>query len=127
MKITRFLLAAVLAVGITASLHAAPVESVESARASVAFQKVDAFLGEKIVVEHMQTLGIQPAEAHARLAKLSDSQLEELAAQVDLIKAGGTIQSGYANPFGPVGCMLRNLGTLLTNVFRTLFCWRQLE
>src|SRR5437867_82758 len=83
---------------ISRPLRAAPVDSVESTRASAAFQTVDAFLGEKLVAERLAALGVSPDQASVRLAKLSEAQLEQLAAQVDLIHAGGTIQGGDPNP-----------------------------
>jgi len=129
MKITRLLVAVSFAgiLAVYSVAQAAPVDSVESARASSAFQKVDAFLSEKAVVAQMQALGFATEQAHARLARLSDSQVEQLAAQVDLIKAGGTIKGGQPNPLGPFSYMLRNIGTFVTNVFRVLFSWRDLK
>ena len=112
---------------ISRPLRAAPVESVESPRASATFQKVDAFLGEKIVAERLAALGVNPEQSSARLAKLSEAQLEQLAAQVDLIHAGGTIQGGDSNPFGPVGCVFRQLGVFLYNVYQLVFGWGQLK
>src|SRR5881296_1484901 len=61
-----------------ASAPSAPVESVESARTSVAFQKLDAFLDEQLVVEQLASLGLCRDDARQRLSKLSDSQIEEL-------------------------------------------------
>jgi hypothetical protein len=125
MKITCFVVAAIL--GVFATAQAAPVESVESARASVAMQKVEAFLGEKAVQDQMVTLGITGEQVHARLAQLSDAQLEQVAAQVDLIKAGGTVQPGYPNPLGPVGCVFRQIGVTIQHVFQFLFCWTDVK
>jgi hypothetical protein len=102
---------------------AAPVESVESSRASAALQKVDAFLGEEIVAQQLTAMGLSHEQASARLAQLSESQLEELAAHVDLIKAGGTIQSGGVNPLGPIGCVFQQIGTFVSNIIKFVFCW----
>lgn len=111
----------------TSSAFAAPCESIESAAASTAYQKVDAMLNEQIVASHLQAVGLSSQQAHARLSQLSDQQLGQLAAQADMIQAGGTIQGGNVNNLGPVGCMLHQLGVFLTNVYRLIFCWGDLK
>lgn len=126
MKIISVLTVAI-AVGIAASAWAAPVESMESARASAALQKVDAFLGEQMVVEQMKSLGVTPEQARTRLAQLSETQLEQLAAQVDLIKAGGTIQGTDTPSKNPFVAIFRPLGTLLYNIVQTLIFWGDLN
>ena len=135
MKITQFLLAAALVavLGVSASVLAAPVDSVESSRASAAKQKLDAFLGEKLVVDQMQALGITRAQVTARLAKLSDTQVEQLAAQVDLLKAGGTIEKSFPNPVGPVETcparpasnLFEQLRVFFKHLFAVFFFWRE--
>ena len=102
---------------------AAPVESVDSASASAARQKVDAFLSEKVVTDQLAKLGVTPEQAQARLAQLSDGQLEALAAQIDTLQAGGTIERGYPHPLGSIGCIFRNIGVTIVHVFQVLFCW----
>jgi len=129
MKTVRRLIPLTLVValiGVTAAV-AAPVESVESARASVAFQKVDAFLSEKIVGEQMTKLGVTPEQAKARLARLSDSQLEALAAQIDTLRAGGTIQGGNPHPLGPIGCVLHQIRDTIVHVIRFIFCFDDVD
>lgn len=125
MKTSRVLiLSAVTAlVAGVSSVIAAPVESVESSRASTALQKVDAFLGEEIVAKQLTAMGLSREQASTRLAQLSESQLEELAAQVDLIKAGGTIQGGGVNPLGPIGCFFQQVGVFVSNIIKFVFCW----
>jgi len=118
-----FVVAAAVA-ALSTSVFAAPVESVESARVT-AQAKVGAFLGEKMVADQLQAAGLTSAQAQARLAKLSDAQIEQLAAQVDLIKAGGMIQDSGTN--WTIGCIFRQLGTLFHNIFTTLFCWGELK
>jgi len=83
MNVTRFsVLAVITAVVIgTTSVFAAPCESVESAGASTAYQKVDAMLSEKIVASQLQSIGLSSQQAHARLSQLSEEQLGQLAAQ----------------------------------------------
>lgn len=125
MKIICLFVAAIVSVSVT--VQAAPVESVESARATVALQKVETFFGEKLVQDQLIALGVTSEQVQARLAQLSDAQLEQIAAQVDLIKAGGTIQPGYPNPFGPVGCVVRQTFFTIQRVMRFLFCWSDIR
>jgi hypothetical protein len=129
MKIARVLIlpATVAALSISSSLRAAPVESVESACTSPAFQKVDAFLSEKVVADRLAKLGLSQEQAHTRLAQLGEAQLQQLAAQVDLIHAGGTIQGPDPNPIGPFACWFKQLGTFIYNVFQLLFYWGDLK
>ena len=128
MKIARLLVAlAAVLVSLSASVWAAPVESVESARASAALQKVDAFLSEKIVAEQLMALGISREQVSTRLARLNESQLQQLAAQVDLIRAGGTIQSGGMKTLGPLGYLAKQFGILVYNFYQLLFSWGQLK
>ena len=125
MNTSRFAaLSVVAAVVIGASpVFAAPCESIESAAASTAYQKVDAMLSEQIVANHLQAVGLSRQQAHARLSQLSDQQLGQLAAQADTIQSGGTIQGGNVNPLGPIGCFIHQLGHFLTNVYQLIFCW----
>ena len=128
MNVTRFsVLAVVTAISIgTTSVIAAPCESVESAGASTAYQKVDAMLSEKIVVSQLQSVGLSSQQAQARLSQLSEQQLGQLAARADMIQSGGTIQHDKDN-LGPLGCMWRELTILGTNLYRLLFCWKDLK
>lgn len=123
MKIVRQLTLSAMFVLATLSAWAAPVESIESARASAALQKVDAFLGEQAVVDQLTALGLSAADARARIAQLDDRQLEQLAAEVDLLQAGGKIVSGYVNKLGPLGCVLCQIRATLRHIFQVLFCW----
>lgn len=117
------LLLAVTLLATLSSVLAAPVESVESSRTSTALQKVDAFLGEKVAADQLAALGLNREQARACLAKLSEAQLEELSAQVDQIKAGGTIQGTATGKMNPVACFFNQLGTLFKSIIRTFFCW----
>lgn len=119
----KMILLGILAIVSALSTIAAPVESVDSARASAAFQKLDAFLGEQRVIDQLTSLGVSPQETRVRLAKLSDSQLEELAAQVDLIQAGGKIVCGHVHLLGPIGCVLRSIHDFTSHLIHFLFCW----
>jgi hypothetical protein len=129
MKIAQFLVvSSIVAVsGLFSSVYAAPVESVESARASTALQKVDSFLNEKVVAQQLKTLGVSYEQASARLAQLNEAQLQQLAARVDLIRAGGTIQNGEIKPLGPLGCLAKELGDLFHDFLAVLFCWGNLS
>ena len=125
MKATRLFipLLVVAFAALTSGTLAAPVESVESARASVALQKVDAFLSTELVAKQLATLGLSRELASARLAGLSAAQLEQLAAQVDLLTAGGTIEGGNPRPFFFVGYIFQHLAVLVDNIYRLLFSW----
>jgi len=120
MKIARLIIPLAVLTIITASAIAAPVESVESTTAK---QKVTAFLGEKAVVDQLTKLGITPAQAQARVAKLSDAQLESLAAQIDTLQAGGMIQSGHIHPIGPLACVFAQLHQTFMHIVHVIFCW----
>lgn len=113
---------------VAASGFAAPSPSVESAGASTAYQKVDAMFGEQIVTARLQAAGLTAQQAHARLSQLSDQQLGQLAAQADMIQAGGTIQGDpNNNHLGPLNCMWHQLTIFATNVYRLVFCWADLK
>jgi len=120
-----FLLAIVALIGVSATI-AAPVESVESARATVAFQKVDAFLCEQAVADQLTKLGLTAEQAHTWLARLSDAQLEQLAAEIDTLQAGGTIQGGNPDRIGPLGCVIRQICTTIVHVIKTIFCFNDI-
>jgi hypothetical protein len=128
MKIAHLIAGAVLAVPlITSSLVlAAPCESVESASASTAYQKIDAMLGEKIVVDHLKAVGLSADQSRARVAQLGQGQLDQLAAQADLIQAGGTIQGDSGN-LGPLECMWKQVSTFFYDVYQLVFCWKTLK
>ena len=123
-QLTLFAVAALISVS---AAVAAPIESVESARASAAFQKVNAFLGEKAVVEELTKLGVTRDQVESRLAKLSDTQIEQLAAQVDTFRAGGKIRGGNPHPLGPLGCVLHQIHCTIRHIIQVLFCWDDID
>jgi len=129
MKMSRLatLSVAVVAFISASAAFAAPCESVESAAASTAYQKVDAMLNERIVAGHLQAVGLTSQQAHARLSQLSEQQLGQLAAQANLIQSGSMIQGGNVNDLGPIGCFVHQLGVLLTNVYHLVFCWGDIK
>src|SRR5262245_61767670 len=107
MKVARQLTLSAVFILTGIFVQAAPIESVESARASANLQKVDAFLSEQIVADQLISLGLKPEDVRARLSQLSDAKLEQLAAQVDLLQAGGKIQCGHRrHRWGLLGCVL---------------------
>lgn len=129
MKAFRFLSLGLLVAIIMAasSALAAPVESVESARASLALQKLDAFLSEQVVTDQLTALGLTKEQVSARLSQCSQAQLEEMAAQIDLLQAGGTVESGQDPISHTIKCIFQPLGRLLYNIYQVLFCWGDLE
>jgi hypothetical protein len=62
-------------------------------------ERVLAFLGRAEVREQIVALGVDPAEAAARVATLSDAQVREIAGQLDQLPAG---QSAIAAVIGAV-------------------------
>ena len=124
MKIARLILLPALMVSFClVAVHAAPIESVESAGAKPALQKVDLFLGEQAVATQLTKLGVNADQVRARLARLDDAQLAQLVAEVDTLQAGGDIQSGNPHPWGPIGCVFKRIGDTFVHFVKILFCW----
>jgi hypothetical protein len=121
MKHAIVTLIAVTVIAVSSAV-AAPVESVESSRAT-ALAKVEGFLAEKAVTDQLTSLGLTRDQAVARLAKLSDTQIEQLAAQVDQIRACGDIE-GDTTGGGAFGAFFKQLGAFFYNIFQVLFFWR---
>ena len=128
MKITRIVAVVALTAPliIAATGFAALCESVESASASTAYQKIDGLLGEKIVVAQLQAVGLSADQARARISQLSQPQLDQLVAQADLIRAGGTIQ-GDNDHWGPLACMYHQAKTFFYDLYQLIFCWKTLK
>src|SRR5690242_7743459 len=121
-------LSAVTAIIVSVSpAFAAPCESVASAGASTAYQKVDVLLSEKIVATQLQAVGLSSEQAQAHLSRLNEGQLSELAAQADLIRVGGTIQKGNVHPGGPFWYIGHQFCLFFNNVYRLLFSWEELK
>jgi hypothetical protein len=127
MKTTRWFLILAGMVGLSLSTWAAPIESVESSRASTARQKVDAFLSEKVVAKQLTALGISREQVNVRLARLSDSRLQQLAAQADLMRTGGMIQGAGLKSTGPLVFVADQLGTFFYNLYQLIFSWGDLK
>ncbi|HVM60639.1 MAG TPA: PA2779 family protein [Verrucomicrobiae bacterium] len=128
MKIAQLAgVSAVTIIALSVSAFAAPSDSVESAGASSAYQKVDTLLNEHIVASQLQAVGLTSQQAHARLSQLNDQQLSQLAAQADLIQAGGTIQPDEGTKWCTLHCMWHQLQTFAVNLYRLVFCWADLR
>lgn len=123
MKIAWLLSLTTVAILGISTAQAAPVESIESAAAKPALQKVDAFLQEQAVLGQFTKLGVSAADAQARLTWLDDAQLTALAAQVDKVQAGGDIEYGYPHPLGPIGCIFARAIDTVVHIFKVVFCW----
>ena len=123
MKIMQLAVLAITMLGLSAIVQAAPIDSIESAVAKPTLQKVDLFLGEQVVATQLSKLGVSADQVHARLVKLDDAQLTQLAAEVDRLKAGGDIQTDDPHPMGPIGCIFKQIGITIAHFFKVLFCW----
>ena len=53
--------------------------------------KVAAFMARADVEQQLAALGVEPAEAAARIAALSDDEIEAVAGKIDQLPAGGSI------------------------------------
>lgn len=128
MKIANIMAVAVVGSLISlTTLQAAPVESVESAVANPARQKVVSYLNEQAVSAQLTKLGVSAGQVNARLAQLNDAQLAQVAAQIDKIKAGGDIQNGNPHPLGPIECVINQIGYTIKHIFQVLFCWNDIR
>ena len=127
-KTRLFVLSVAMVTIITASsTYAATCESVASASASTAYQKADSLLNESIVVTQLRTIGLTSQQAQAHLSQLNEQQLSELAAQADMIHAGGTIQDGDTHPGGPFYYIGHQFCRFFDNIYRFLFTWQDLR
>lgn len=128
MKIARLIIfPALVAILWHATAQAGLIESVESAAAKPALQKVDAFLGEQAVAAQLSKLGISPEQARARLAQLNDAQLAQLTSQVDKLQVGGDITGGNPHPLGSIGCVFKQIGVTIVHFVKILFCWTDIS
>jgi hypothetical protein len=87
-----FTLAAMTFVGFTQSVQAAMVgtgEAVAAAQAQGNRERVTAALARPDIQAQLETMGVDPADASARVAALSDSDVSMLAQRLDSLPAGG--------------------------------------
>ena len=106
---------------------AAPVDSIESSRATTSRQRIDAYLAQQTVADQLHSLGVTREQIDTRLAKLTDAQIDAMAAQIDLVQAGGMIQRGHPRPLGVLHCILDPAGRLFYNLYQLIFCWGTLK
>lgn len=87
--VTAVVVAATLGLStIAAPASAAIVGTEQMLSQSGAQQRVDAFLARAEVLQQLQQWGINPADAQQRVAALTESELQQLAAQIDELPAG---------------------------------------
>ena len=110
-----------------AVVSAAPVGSVESTRAGQATDTIHRYLSQATVVQRLDELGVSRAAIDAQLAKLSDTQMEALAADIELVQAGGQIQGGNPHPWGTLECIFEPIGRFFYDVYQVIFCWGKLK
>jgi hypothetical protein len=78
--------------GLSAPLPAlAGIVSTDTVLAGAERERFAGMLERSEVQERLQTLGVDPANAKARVAALSDAEAAQLAAQLDELPAGGDI------------------------------------
>jgi len=78
--------------GLSAPLPAlAGIVSTDTAVVGAARERLASMLERSEVQERLQVLGVDPANAGARVAALSDAEAAQLAAQLDELPAGGDI------------------------------------
>jgi TolA-binding protein len=68
----------------TEQIHAAANASQDRARVAAALERPD-------VVRQLETMGVSPSDAKARVAALSDEEVATLAGKVDSLPAGGDV------------------------------------
>ncbi len=82
-----------------------------------AIARVDAVLAREEVRKQLEQFGVSPDEAHARVAALSDRELQSLAHRVGQVPAGGSILA----LFGVVFIVLLILEVLgVTDIFKKI-------
>ncbi|MGH7205009.1 MAG: PA2779 family protein [Nitrospiraceae bacterium] len=64
-------------------------ESVSGPNRVTDLQKVQSVLESKVVRQRLEDFGLTPEEINARLPRLSDDQLHQLATQIDALTPGG--------------------------------------
>ena len=74
----------------------AGIVSTEAALAGTQQQRLAQLMDRADVQARLQALGVDPADARARVAALSDQEAAQLAAQIDELPAGGIDALGVA-------------------------------
>ncbi len=65
---------------------------IESAQREANLTKINAVLAREEVREQMHALGVESAQIDARLAALTDSELNQLAQEIEFAPAGGILE-----------------------------------
>ena len=86
--VARVLIVALIAIGVPLPAQAAMIGT-EALTGSPAHARIAAALDRAEVQAQLRASGVDPAEAKARAAALSDAEAAELAARIDSLPAGG--------------------------------------
>lgn len=85
----RHTIASVLIVSVSSMALPAPAQAgIVGTEAAVAQERIAAVLEREEVLARLATYGVDPAEAKARVAALSDDEATRLAAEMDALPAG---------------------------------------
>ena len=85
------LVLSMIAVTIPAPAQAAMIATADATSRSEDRQRISAFLERGEVAAKLETYGVSPADANARIAALSDDEVSALARRIDDLPAGGFI------------------------------------
>jgi hypothetical protein len=67
------------------------LEGIESSRAQADLARINAAMAREQVSEQMRALGVDEAQVQARLARLTDAELQTLADRLDSLPAGAGV------------------------------------
>lgn len=89
----RFFLTGLLAASLAVSTMPARAEMIGTAQllaasADAQRERVDAFLAREDVRKHFEALGVDAAQAEARVAGLTEAELADLSGRIDALPAG---------------------------------------
>lgn len=87
--VSAVLVLTVSATTVSVPAQAAMIATADAAAVAADRQRVEAFLERDDVVARLQTLGVRPQDARARVAALSDEEVSALARRMDSLPAGG--------------------------------------
>ncbi len=89
--LSLYLIIAVLALTLPAQGWAMLVPADQSGVRSTDLAKVQASIESSVIKQRLLDFGLTPEETTARLNKLSDEQIHQLAANMDAVQAGGDV------------------------------------
>lgn len=81
---------------ISAPAHAVMINTAEILKQNqqdLARERIHMFLDRFEVRKHLETWGVNPKEAKARVDSLTDKEISEIAARIDQVPAGGALGS----------------------------------